>query len=85
MGNKGGVALRGLDSPLVVGEEAGHVVDITPMYSPNEPFMDEMKHFAECIEQGKTPTASAEQGRTVQSILDAIYRSGEQGREVKVE
>jgi predicted dehydrogenase len=84
MGNKGGVALRGLDSPLVVAEEAGHVIDITPMYSPNDPFLDEMRHFADCIEQGKKPTASAEQGRTVQAILDAIYRSGEQGREVKV-
>jgi predicted dehydrogenase len=84
MGAKGGVALRGLDSPLVLSEEAGHVVDLKPMYSPNDPMLEEMRHFAQCIEQGKNPTASAEQGRTVQSILDAIYKSAELGRDVEV-
>jgi predicted dehydrogenase len=31
------------------------------------------------------PLASAEHGRTVQSVLDAIYRSSAERREVEVE
>ena len=66
MGDKGGVALRGLDEPQVFGEEAGHLVDIRPHFAPNDPALDEIKHFAECVEQGRQPMATAEQGRTVQ-------------------
>jgi predicted dehydrogenase len=85
MGDKGGVQLRGLDEPWVYSEEAGHITDTKPYFQKNEMFLDEMKHFVQCVEEGKQPMASAEQGRTVQSILDAIYRSGEEQREVRLD
>jgi predicted dehydrogenase len=84
MGNKGGVELKGLDEPRFYGEEAGHIVDVRPQFTPTQPFMEEMRHFVNSIESGKQPMATAQQGRTVQSILDAIYRSGQEGKEVRV-
>jgi predicted dehydrogenase len=84
MGDKGGVALRGMDDAQIYTEEAGHLVDIRPHFASNDPALDEIEHFAECVEQGGTPLATAQQGRTVQAVLDAIYRSAEERREVKV-
>ncbi len=85
MGDKGGVSLLGLDNPQIHAEEAGHLVDIQPQFKKNSGTLDEMQHFVDCILENKPPMPSAEQGRTVQSILDALYRSSEQRREVTVE
>jgi predicted dehydrogenase len=85
MGDKGGVALEGLDNPHVYAEEAGHLVDIKPYFTNMDPGLAELKHFAACIRGECQPMPSAQQGRVVQSILDAIYRSSESRREVPVE
>jgi predicted dehydrogenase len=85
MGDKGGVALDGLDNPHVYTEEAGHIVDMKPYYANVDAGLEEIKHFAACVKGEAKPMPTAEQGRTVQSILDAIYRSGEERREVPVE
>jgi predicted dehydrogenase len=85
MGDKGGVALLGGDNPRFFGEEAGHIVDVQPYFTKNDPALDEIKHFAECIEQGGQPMATAQQGRTVQMLLDAIYKSGEEQKEVRLD
>src|SRR5262249_20916033 len=82
MGDKGGVALEGLDSPHIYTEEAGHIVDMKPYFTNVEPGVEEIKEFAAVIADGAQPTATAQQGRIVQSILDAIYRSSEEKREV---
>lgn len=84
-GDKGGVQLRGFDEPSLTSEEAGHLIDIKPHFKPNEPFLEAMRHFAECIEGKHAPMPTAEQGRTVQLILDAIYRSSEERREVRLD
>jgi len=84
IGDKGGVALEGLDNPFIYTEEAGQIVDIKPMYSNVDPGVEEIKQFAAVIKGEAKPTATVEQGRTVQSILDAIYRSGEERKEVAV-
>jgi predicted dehydrogenase len=85
MGDKGGVALHGMDKPHIYTEQYGMVVDTQPYTKSTDAFAEEMKQFDACICGEATPTATAEQGRTVQSILDAIYRSGDQKREVDVE
>jgi predicted dehydrogenase len=84
MGDKGGVALEGLDSPFIYTEEAGQIVDIKPQYANVDPGIEEIKQFASVVRGEMKPIATAEQGRTVQSILEAIYRSGEERREVQV-
>ena len=44
----------------------------------------EMKAFVECIRDGKPPLVTGEHGLMVAQIMDAIYRSAEEGREVPV-
>jgi len=36
------------------------------------------------LERGGEPVATAAQGRAVQAVIDAIYRSAAEGREVEV-
>jgi predicted dehydrogenase len=85
MGEKGGVALEGMDNPRVYTEQFGKVVDTQPYAKAVDAFQEEMRQFDDVMAGRGKPIATAEQGRTVQSILDAIYRSSEQGREVSVE
>jgi predicted dehydrogenase len=65
--------------------EAGHLIDTKLQFANNNPGVDELAHFVDCIAHGKPPMPSAQQGRTVQSILDAIYRSGQEKREVRLD
>ncbi len=44
----------------------------------------EMKAFAECVRDGKEPLVTGEHGLMVARIMDAIYRSSEEGCEVKI-
>ncbi len=44
----------------------------------------EMKAFVECIRDGKEPLVTGEHGLMVAQIMDAIYRSSDEGREVPV-
>ncbi len=44
----------------------------------------EMKAFVECIRDGKEPLVTGEQGLMVAQIMDAIYRSSEEGKEVRI-
>lgn len=45
-------------------------------------FANETRHFAECVRDRTEPTATAEQGLEILRILDAVYRSAEEGREI---
>lgn len=85
MGNQGGIALHGFDEPHFFGEDAGHLVDTRPLVKACEPALEEMRHFAECIREGREPMATAEQARMVQSILCGIYRSARERREVRLD
>jgi predicted dehydrogenase len=85
MGDKGGVALSGVENPRIITEEVGHLVDIHPEYANNDPFLAEMTNFIESIEGKAEPLATGEQGRMVQSILDAIYQSSAERREVRLD
>ena len=40
--------------------------------------------FQRLLEQGGEPVATASQGRAVQAVIDAIYRSAAEGREVEI-
>lgn len=44
----------------------------------------EMKSFVECIRDNKPPLVTGEHGLMVAQIMDAIYKSAEEGREVKI-
>ena len=84
MGDKGGVALEGLDNPFIYTEEAGQIVDIKPQYTNVDPGVAEIKQFASVMKGEMKPIATAEQGRTVQAILDAIYRSARNAKKCRL-
>ncbi len=44
----------------------------------------EVKSFVECIQEGKEPLVTGEQGLAVAQIMDAIYASSDAGHEVKI-
>ena len=43
-------------------------------------FPQEIAHFVECIEQGKQPMLTGEDGRAVLEIICAAYRSARTGK-----
>lgn len=53
------------------------VTDFPPTENPQQ-------HFVNCILKGEQPLATAYDGWTVMKVLDAIYKSAQLGREVKV-
>jgi predicted dehydrogenase len=76
------------------GQPAGYVVEKADLDFgwtrplPEEAFaygyQAEMRHFVECVRDGKTPRETYEDGWIVNTILDAGYRSMRSGRWVRV-
>ena len=82
LGDRGGVSA----SPVKIHTQMhGAHVDITPQFLPKgDPYFSEIKHFVECVEQGREPRVAAEQALEVQRIADAVYESSTKGCEIKV-
>ena len=80
-GTRGGTQLN----PMTIYQERDGVqLDIKPELSDGDYFPSQIIHFVECIRTKKTPMMSAEQGVQLMQMLDAIYRSTETGREVRI-
>ena len=81
-GSKAGCTFEPL---TVYGEnEEGYLSDVRPEVTPNNMFVEELRHFVDCLNTGKTPVSPMEDALTVQKMLDAIYRSAEAHAEVKI-
>lgn len=81
-GTKAGASVT-LNAPLdIYGENMQYLSDEVLTPGAKCEFRDEISHFAECIVEDKQPLAPEEDGVTVQRILDAIYRSSDEGREI---
>ena len=65
-------------------DEAGYLADIHPQTGKNDFFVEEIRHFAECLNTGKTPISPMEDAITVQRMLDGIYRSAAEHKEVEI-
>jgi len=70
-------------------ELRGNLLNVTPaLESPKNIYKQsyelELDHFLRCITQGERPMASAEEGREIMRIIDAIYQSAEARREVRL-
>lgn len=60
-------------------------VDIMPHLPPKDAFLGEISHFIECILEDKEPIPNIDQAIAIQKVLDAIYKSAEKHKEVKIE
>ena len=45
-------------------------------------FANEMQHFAECVRDHTPPIANVDEGLEILRILDAVYRSAADRREI---
>jgi len=80
-GTKGGATL----GPLTIyTEQQGVICDVTPQVPRGNGFLNETAHFVQCVQKRRKPIPSAEQGVQLMQMLDAVYRSSETGREVRI-
>ncbi len=86
-GTKGGATF---EPARVYTDMNGYMMNIEPGYLPagdnwfQYGFEYKMRHFIECIADGKKCLAPGEDGLVVQQMLDAIYLSAEKGKEIKI-
>jgi predicted dehydrogenase len=79
VGTKGGADVE----PFRVYKDMhGAPVDITPSFPNQSGHMMEIRHFVDCIVNGKELISTGEHGLEITRILDAIYKSAETGREI---
>lgn len=73
---------RGLDYAV---EKAGETRGWTfPMFEENwnYGFPQEMRHFVDCVRNGRTPTENGHDGRAVLEAIFALYASASEGRRI---
>ncbi|WP_018132136.1 Gfo/Idh/MocA family protein [Effusibacillus pohliae] len=95
LGVTGGVQLEN-DAVMYYGERGGQLVDVAPQF-PQVPgagphsvlekdgSLAMLREFARAVRTGTPPLCSAEEGLRVARILDALYRSAEAGREIRLD
>jgi len=88
-GDRGGCFFPIFGKQFSIATEAGgRVADLVPEFACGNPEHDawdeQYRMFRAMVESGAPPHADAAAGRRVQSVLDAVYRSSAEGREVEV-
>ena len=79
VGSKAGVTL---DPLTVYGERGGYLSDDVIAPGENNRFAAELSHFADCALNGKPVKYPLEQAVQMQEMLEAIYESAKQGKEI---
>jgi predicted dehydrogenase len=60
----------------------GVPTDLTPQFTQISGYESEIKHFVECLREGKEPMSTGQHGLDIMKILDSIYESMETGQGV---
>lgn len=84
LGTEGGADLPDFGKLRVYTDRHGAPVDIIPQPERLSGRQGEINHFIQCIQENTPPLATATQGLHTLQILDAIYRSAQTGREVRI-
>jgi predicted dehydrogenase len=86
MGTKGGA---NWGKPEIYRDDAGHMINSQPAFLPKggfpEMFDAKLRDFVDHVLYDKPSIISGEHGLMVQKMLDGIYASAEQGREVAID
>ena len=82
MGDKAGASWEG-DQVELYGE-FDNAITTTKINYDKSIYDDRFKHFAKCLRGEATCSCTADDGVAIQSILDAIYASSQQGKEVAI-
>lgn len=84
-GDKGGMTFNlGGDKVQIACEERGHNVDIVPKLRPTNPFEEQIVDFVSNCQKRKQPVSTGQRGLLTQAVLDAIYASSDQNKEIAV-
>jgi predicted dehydrogenase len=78
-GSKAGASL---DPLMIYGEEEGYLMDSAPVVMEEDAFNNEIRHFLDCVKEGREPISTVQDGLQVQKILNGIYDSARLGKEV---
>ncbi|WP_010094790.1 Gfo/Idh/MocA family protein [Ornithinibacillus scapharcae] len=78
-GNEGGAKL----SPVTIfKEDNGIFTKIEPEFENNDVYQDEINHFIECVIRNEKPLIDADQGLEILKMLQALYTSSNQQKEI---
>jgi predicted dehydrogenase len=87
-GTKGGIIQRNLGETyqfeMKLFRDMGGAYVETNLRIPPQDIETPWQHFVRCIRTDTQPMCSGEQGLAVQRILNALYRSSELGKEVRI-
>jgi predicted dehydrogenase len=88
MGEKGGADLKGaeyFETSHLFADQAGYMMNMTPArVGSMHPFEYKMRHFVDVARGVRFNEVPPEHGLMVQQMLDAVYESAAQGREVEI-
>ena len=82
LGTKGGIRLHYGKDFTFYSTENGELVSENVAQSSQSPFQKEIDAFINCIEDGKKSQNHIDTHRPTAQIMDAIYRSAEEHREI---
>ena len=86
IGEKGGAEVRGADefeAAQLFADHGGYMMNMMPArVGRTHPFEFKMRHFVEVARGVRYNEVPAEHGLMVQQMLDPVYESAEQAREV---
>ncbi len=90
LGDRGGCVVDIWNNELIVtGHQGNRLVDAqSDLPGDNawdSAWQTQHERFRRCVSERSAPAASAREGRAVQTLIDALYRSAGQGQEVAVE
>lgn len=82
-GEKGGANWETSD---IFSDHGGYMMNMKPAFVPKvNSFEYKMKHFVDVCRDGQVNESSGEHGLMVQKMLDSVYASSAQGREVTID
>jgi len=89
-GEQGGCRFTLLGDEVTIAGEQGRTLAARRLAFDSDRALDrafeaQLRSFQSVVEEHRQPMATARHGRQVQSIIDAIYRSSDEGREVAVD
>jgi len=66
-------------------EHSGVLPDTSPVLLPINTYDEEIKHFVFCVTEDKKPITKPNEILNVIRIIEAIYKSAETGREIRLD
>jgi len=80
-GTKAGASI---DPFTIYGEDENYLTNTSPIANKEDMFANEIRHFVDCVKDGKAPISPAADGLLIQKMLNGIYESARQGREIEL-